>query len=50
MGLPSDPSFPKDTTENQIRHILGEAVPPILLKKILAQILLNKNSQTKLFL
>ena len=45
MGLPSDPSFPKDTTENQIRHILGEAVPPILLKKILDQILLNKNSQ-----
>ena len=45
MGLPSDPGFPEEATENQIRHVLGEAVPPILLKKILDQILLNKNSQ-----
>ena len=50
MGLPSDPGFPEEATETQIRHVLGEAVPPILLKKILSQILLNKNSQTKLFI
>ncbi|MBF25514.1 MAG: DNA (cytosine-5-)-methyltransferase [Flavobacteriales bacterium] len=38
MGLPPDPGFSKNTSENQIRHVLGEAVPPILLKKILNQI------------
>ena len=38
MGLPSDPCFPEKVTENQIRHILGEAVPPLLFKKILNQI------------
>lgn len=34
MGLPPDPGFPDSIKENQIRHALGEAVPPILLKKI----------------
>ena len=38
MGLPPDPGLPEDVTENQIRNILGEAVPPILIKKILEQI------------
>ena len=38
MGLPSNPGFPEHATENQIRNILGEAVPPILIKKILKQI------------
>ena len=38
MGLPPDPGLPEDVTENQIRNILGEAVTPILIKKILEQI------------
>ena len=31
MGLPKDPGFPDGFSDNQIRHILGEAVPPILI-------------------
>ena len=38
MGLPSDPKFSKKRTENEIRHILGEAIPPVFLKQILGQI------------
>ena len=41
MGLPPEPGFPEEATDNQIRHALGEAIPPILLKKILRQILLK---------
>ena len=35
MGLPANIKFPQEVTENQIRYILGEAVPPVLLKKML---------------
>jgi len=52
MGLPKDPGFPDGFSDNQIRHILGEAVPPILIKRIVGQIMdttivRKKKSRTK---
>ena len=35
-SIPSDISFPKDATETFIRTIIGESVPPKLMKKVIS--------------
>lgn len=37
-SIPKDIEFPKDASENFIRTIIGEAIPPLLLEKILRPI------------
>lgn len=37
-SLPEDITFPPNTSENFIRTIIGEAIPPILLQRIINQI------------
>ena len=42
-SLPIDWGIPKETPETLIRQVLGECVPPLLIKKVLEPILENQN-------
>jgi DNA (cytosine-5)-methyltransferase 1 len=41
-SLPVDWNIPKDTPEMLIRQVIGESVPPLLIKKVLEPIMENK--------
>ena len=35
MTIPEDVTFPKNYNENLIRHVIGEGIPPLLVKKLI---------------
>ena len=41
MGLPDNWSPPKNITEAKLRHVIGEAVPPMMMKAMLEPIINN---------
>lgn len=41
MGLPDNWTPPQDITEAKLRHVIGEAVPPIMMKAMIEPIIKN---------
>ena len=39
-SMPENPSFPTNITDTFIRTIIGEAIPPLMMKKIISKIIL----------
>ena len=46
-GLPDDWTPPEWSSENLLRHVIGEGVPPKLISSLLSSLPINKNKQTK---
>ncbi len=43
-SLPTDWPIPDGTNETLIRHVIGEGIPPLLIKKIMLQLIKEINT------